>query len=122
MAQLIFKLPIAAQFLKDLQTKLPSVQKILATPLHPLLTGQRVLDLLYPCVQGGTITITSAPGKTHILYTVSTLSNIDATIYVGCGERGNHMSEKLRDFSQVKRNLMMDFFEIFCSAKSGSRY
>ncbi|RNE99789.1 vacuolar H+-ATPase [Trypanosoma rangeli] len=67
---------------------------------HPLLTGQRVLDALFPSVQGGTCSIPGAfgCGKTVISQALSKYSNSDAVIYVGCGERGNEMAEVLMDF------------------------
>uniref|UniRef100_A0A914V8V9 H(+)-transporting two-sector ATPase n=1 Tax=Plectus sambesii TaxID=2011161 RepID=A0A914V8V9_9BILA len=68
----------------------------------PLLCGQRVLDALFPCVQGGTTAIPGAfgCGKTVISQSLSKYSNSDCIIYVGCGERGNEMSEVLRDFPE----------------------
>ncbi|KAH8353607.1 hypothetical protein KR084_012090 [Drosophila pseudotakahashii] len=70
----------------------------------PLLTGQRVLDAFFPCVQGGTTAIPGAfgCGKTVISQALSKYSNSDVIIYVGCGERGNEMSEVLRDFPQLE--------------------
>merc|ERR1719495_1781626 len=70
---------------------------------HPLLTGQRVLDALFPCVQGGTTAIPGAfgCGKTVISQSLSKYSNSDVIIYVGCGERGNEMSEVLQDFPEL---------------------
>lgn len=70
---------------------------------HPLLTGQRVLDSLFPCVQGGTTAIPGAfgCGKTVISQSLSKYSNSDVIVYVGCGERGNEMSEVLRDFPEL---------------------
>lgn len=74
---------------------------------HPLLTGQRVLDGLFPCVQGGTTAIPGAfgCGKTVISQSLSKFSNSDVIIYVGCGERGNEMSEVLRDFPQLTTEI-----------------
>jgi len=71
---------------------------------YPLLTGQRVLDALFPCVQGGTTAIPGAfgCGKTVISQSLSKFSNSDVIVYVGCGERGNEMSEVLRDFPELK--------------------
>lgn len=71
---------------------------------HPLLTGQRVLDALFPCVQGGTTAIPGAfgCGKTCISQALSKYSNSDVIIYVGCGERGNEMAEVLRDFPELE--------------------
>lgn len=80
----------------------PISEKLAAN--HPLLTGQRVLDALFPCVQGGTTCIPGAfgCGKTVISQSLSKFSNSDVIIYVGCGERGNEMSEVLRDFPELK--------------------
>ncbi|XP_041265604.1 V-type proton ATPase catalytic subunit A-like [Onychostruthus taczanowskii] len=79
----------------------PVAEKLPAN--HPLLTGQRVLDALFPCVQGGTTAIPGAfgCGKTVISQSLSKHSNSDVIVYVGCGERGNEMSEVLRDFPEV---------------------
>lgn len=65
----------------------------------PLLTGQRILDALFPCVQGGTTAIPGAfgCGKTVISQALSKYSNSDIIIYVGCGERGNEMAEVLME-------------------------
>lgn len=70
----------------------------------PLFTGQRVLDGLFPCVQGGTTAIPGAfgCGKTVISQSLSKYSNSDAIVYVGCGERGNEMSEVLLEFPTLK--------------------
>lgn len=67
---------------------------------YPLLTGQRVLDALFPCVQGGTTAIPGAfgCGKTCISQALSKYSNSDIIVYVGCGERGNEMAEVLMEF------------------------
>ncbi|XP_017071350.2 LOW QUALITY PROTEIN: V-type proton ATPase catalytic subunit A [Drosophila eugracilis] len=81
---------------RPVEDKLPSTS--------PLLTGQRVLDAFFPCVQGGTTAIPGAfgCGKTVISQSLSKYSNSDVIIYVGCGERGNEMSEVLRDFPQLE--------------------
>ncbi|KAJ3103944.1 H(+)-transporting V1 sector ATPase subunit A [Phlyctochytrium planicorne] len=73
----------------------------------PLLTGQRVLDALFPCVQGGTTAIPGAfgCGKTVISQALSKYSNSDLIIYVGCGERGNEMAEVLMDFPELSIEL-----------------
>jgi len=79
----------------------PCTEKLPAN--HPLLTGQRVLDGLFPAVQGGTTAIPGAfgCGKTVISQSLSKFSNSEVIIYVGCGERGNEMAEVLRDFPQL---------------------
>lgn len=83
----------------------PVAQKLLANT--PLLTGQRVLDALFPSVLGGTCAIPGAfgCGKTVISQALSKYSNSDGIIYVGCGERGNEMAEVLMDFPQLTMTL-----------------
>ncbi len=73
------------------------------TANYPLLTGQRVLDALFPVVQGGTTCIPGAfgCGKTVISQSLSKYSNSDIIIYVGCGERGNEMAEVLLEFPEL---------------------
>jgi len=74
---------------------------------HPLFTGQRVLDALFPVVQGGTCAIPGAfgCGKTVISQSLSKYSNSDMIIYVGCGERGNEMAEVLMEFPELTVNI-----------------
>jgi len=83
----------------------PYTDKLLGD--NPLLTGQRVLDVLFPCVQGGTCAIPGAfgCGKTVISQSLSKYSNSDAIVYVGCGERGNEMAEVLMDFPKLTTNV-----------------
>ncbi len=68
-----------------------------------LVTGQRVIDVLFPSVLGGTCAIPGAfgCGKTCISQALSKHSNTDAIVYVGCGERGNEMAEVLSDFPEL---------------------
>ncbi len=79
----------------------PVTEKLRAST--PLLSGQRVLDALFPSVQGGTCAIPGAfgCGKTVISQALSKYSNSDAIIYVGCGERGNEMAEVLAEFPEL---------------------
>jgi V-type H+-transporting ATPase subunit A len=74
---------------------------------YPLLTGQRVLDCLFPCVLGGTTAIPGAfgCGKTVISQSLSKYSNSDVIVYVGCGERGNEMAEVLMEFPELELEL-----------------
>ena len=83
------------------RTPRPVTKKLAAN--SPFLTGQRVVDSLFPVVQGGTCAIPGAfgCGKTVISQAISKYSNSDAIIYVGCGERGNEMAEVLEDFPEV---------------------
>lgn len=68
-----------------------------------LITGQRVIDVLFPSVLGGTCAIPGAfgCGKTCISQALSKYSNTNCIIYVGCGERGNEMAEVLADFPEL---------------------
>ncbi|KAI6043122.1 ATP synthase alpha/beta family, nucleotide-binding domain-containing protein [Pisolithus marmoratus] len=79
----------------------PVSEKLTAN--YPLLTGQRILDALFPCVQGGTTAIPGAfgCGKTVISQALSKYSNSDIIVYVGCGERGNEMAEVLMEFPEL---------------------
>ena len=72
-----------------------------------LITGQRVIDTLFPSVLGGTCAIPGAfgCGKTCISQALSKYSNTDCVIYVGCGERGNEMAEVLYDFPELKTTV-----------------
>lgn len=79
----------------------PSAKKLSST--EPLLTGQRVLDALFPAVLGGTCAIPGAfgCGKTCISQALSKYSNSKVIVYVGCGERGNEMAEVLSEFPEL---------------------
>lgn len=83
----------------------PVVEKLQCD--YPLLTGQRVLDALFPCVLGGTCAIPGAfgCGKTVISQSLSKYSNSDAIVYVGCGERGNEMAEVLMEFPELTTKI-----------------
>jgi V-type H+-transporting ATPase subunit A len=72
-------------------------------PKLPLITGQRVLDSLFPGVLGGTCCVPGAfgCGKTVISQALSKHANTAAIIYVGCGERGNEMAEVLEEFPEL---------------------
>lgn len=81
----------------------PYIEKL--PGITPLLTGQRVLDALFPSCLGGTCAIPGAfgCGKTCISQALSKHSNSDCIIYVGCGERGNEMAEVLTEFPELTR-------------------
>ncbi|KAJ6727591.1 V-TYPE PROTON ATPASE CATALYTIC SUBUNIT A [Salix purpurea] len=89
----------------SVRTPRPVASKLAADT--PLLTGQRVLDALFPSVLGGTCAIPGAfgCGKTVISQALSKYSNSDTVVYVGCGERGNEMAEVLMDFPQLTMTL-----------------
>jgi len=94
-----FEYPMLQEW--PVRTPRPFAAKTVAN--YPLITGQRVLDALYPAVQGGTCAIPGAfgCGKTVISQALSKYSNSDAIIYVGCGERGNEMAEVLMEFPEL---------------------
>lgn len=81
---------------------------------QPLLTGQRVLDSLFPSVLGGTCAIPGAfgCGKTCISQALSKYSNSQCIIYVGCGERGNEMAEVLNEFPELTTNINGQEYDI----------
>lgn len=95
------KTSYTAMHLWPVRSPRPVAEKLAAN--YPLLTGQRVLDALFPCVQGGTTAIPGAfgCGKTVISQSLSKYSNSDIIIYVGCGERGNEMAEVLMEFPEL---------------------
>ena len=80
----------------------------------PLLTGQRILDTLFPIAKGGTAAVPGGfgTGKTMTQHQIAKWSDADIIIYIGCGERGNEMTQVLEDFSKLidpkSGNLMMD--------------
>ena len=86
----------------------------------PLIVGQRVLDALFPSVQGGTVCIPGAfgCGKTVISQSLSKFSNSDIIVYVGCGERGNEMAEVLMDFPEVGNGDMLRKAELLNETSS----
>jgi V/A-type H+-transporting ATPase subunit A len=73
-------------------------------PFEPLITGQRVLDAFFPVAKGGTASIPGpfGSGKTVVLHQISKWSDADVIIFVGCGERGNEMTDVLKEFPQLK--------------------
>ncbi len=73
-------------------------------PDIPLVTGTRILDSLFPIAKGGTAAIPGGfgTGKTVIQQTLAKWSDAQIVVYVGCGERGNEMTEVLTDFPHLK--------------------
>lgn len=72
-------------------------------PTVPLITGQRVIDTLFPIAKGGTAAIPGGfgTGKTMTQHQLAKWCDADIIIYVGCGERGNEMSQVLEEFSEL---------------------
>lgn len=73
-------------------------------PRRPLITGQRVLDFLFPLVKGGTAIFPGGfgTGKTVLEQTIARFADVDVVVYVGCGERGNEMAELLEEFTALQ--------------------
>jgi len=71
---------------------------------EPLVTGQRVIDTLFPVAKGGTASVPGpfGSGKTVVLHQFAKFADSDIVVYVGCGERGNEMTEVLVDFPELK--------------------
>jgi len=90
----------------------PSVDK--ETPTEPLISGQRVLDGLFPIAKGGTAAIPGpfGSGKTVTQHQLAKWADADIVVYVGCGERGNEMTEVIEDFPELEDpitgNALMD--------------
>ena len=73
-------------------------------PKEPFLTGMRTLDVLFPIAMGGTAAIPGpfGSGKTVAQQSLAKWSNADIVVYVGCGERGNEMTDVLAEFPQLQ--------------------
>ena len=80
----------------------PSVEK--KTPRTPLISGQRILDGLFPIAKGGTAAIPGpfGSGKTVTQHQLAKYADADIIVYVGCGERGNEMTEVIEDFPELE--------------------
>jgi len=73
-------------------------------PTLPLITGQRIIDTFFPVAKGGTAAIPGGfgTGKTVMLHQLAKWSDAQVVIYVGCGERGNEMTDVLREFPKLE--------------------
>ncbi len=73
-------------------------------PTLPLITGQRIIDTFFPVAKGGTAAIPGGfgTGKTVMLHQLAKWSDAQVVIYVGCGERGNEMTDVLREFPMLE--------------------
>lgn len=72
-------------------------------PYEPLISGQRVIDALFPIAKGGTACVPGpfGSGKTVVQHQLAKWSDVDLVIYIGCGERGNEMTDVLREFPEL---------------------
>lgn len=73
-------------------------------PVEPLVTGQRVIDMFFPLTKGGTACVPGpfGSGKTVVQHQLAKWSNANIIVYVGCGERGNEMTDVLMEFPHLK--------------------
>ncbi len=79
----------------------PYVKKFM--PDKPLSTGQRVIDTLFPLAKGGTAAVPGpfGSGKTVVQHALAKWSDVDVVVYIGCGERGNEMTDVLMEFPEL---------------------
>ena len=80
----------------------PYVKKL--DPVLPLTTGQRIIDTLFPIAKGGTAAIPGpfGSGKTVMQQSLAKWADADIIVYIGCGERGNEMTDVLREFPELE--------------------
>ena len=80
----------------------PYAEKI--APTEPMITGQRVIDTLFPIAKGGTAAVPGpfGSGKTVVQHQLAKWAEADIIVYVGCGERGNEMTDVLMEFPELK--------------------
>jgi len=73
-------------------------------PTEPLITGQRVIDTLFPIAKGGVAAVPGpfGSGKTVVQHQLAKWADADIVVYIGCGERGNEMTDVLNEFPQLK--------------------
>ncbi|MBQ6809219.1 MAG: V-type ATP synthase subunit A [Clostridia bacterium] len=74
------------------------------TPSVPFVTGQRVIDAFFPLAKGGTACVPGpfGSGKTVVQHQLAKWSDVDVVVYIGCGERGNEMTDVLMEFPELK--------------------
>jgi len=84
--------------------RIPRPYKQKLPPVEPLVTGQRVIDTFFPIAKGGTACIPGpfGSGKTVVQHQISKWCNAEIIIFIGCGERGNEMTDVLLEFPELK--------------------
>ena len=72
-------------------------------PKRPLCSGQRIIDTMFPIAKGGTAAVPGpfGSGKTVVQHQLAKWSDVDIVVYIGCGERGNEMTDVLREFPEL---------------------
>ena len=73
-------------------------------PQRPLCSGQRIIDTMFPIAKGGTAAVPGpfGSGKTVVQHQLAKWADVDIVVYIGCGERGNEMTDVLREFPELK--------------------
>ena len=93
------ELPMLQQW--PVRQRRPYAQKLL--PKEPMVTGQRVIDTLFPIAKGGIACVPGpfGSGKTVVQHQLAKWADADLIVYIGCGERGNEMTDVLQEFPQL---------------------
>ena len=106
----IFEIKLMQKF--PVRKQRPILKKL--APNLPLITGQRIIDSLFPIAKGGVAAVPGpfGSGKTIVQHQIAKWANADVIIYIGCGERGNEMTDVLNEFPTIKdpktNNTLMD--------------
>ncbi|MGB3160403.1 MAG: V-type ATP synthase subunit A [Carnobacterium sp.] len=79
----------------------PTAKKL--NPVEPMITGQRVIDTLFPVAKGGAAAVPGpfGAGKTVVQHQIAKWADVDLVVYVGCGERGNEMTDVINEFPEL---------------------
>ena len=95
---------VALQMLQKWPVRIGRPYKRKFPPARPLMSGQRIIDTLFPIAKGGTAAVPGpfGSGKTVVQHQLAKWSDVDIVVYIGCGERGNEMTDVLREFPELK--------------------
>ena len=93
-------------------------------PSRPMNSGQRIIDTLFPIAKGGTAAVPGpfGSGKTVVQHQLAKWSDVDIVIYIGCGERGNEMTDVLMEFPELKDPRNGEPYDVAVLADSTSRW
>ena len=95
---------IEVQMLKRWPVRVERPYKEKLAPNEPLITGQRVIDTMFPIAKGGVAAVPGpfGSGKTVVQHQLAKWAEADIVVYIGCGERGNEMTDVLMEFPELK--------------------
>ena len=98
----VLKMPVAMLRKWPVRRGRPYREKL--SPSTPMVTGQRVIDTLFPIARGGVAAVPGpfGSGKTVVQHQLAKWADADIIVYVGCGERGNEMTDVLNEFPELK--------------------